>query len=123
MNNAIRTVKAQALENLKQQKEQLMARSEQMIAEKFAFKMQEVDQQNRQLDGVYEKYRQEKLAAYNAELQEKGAEVAAKKSANVENAKVSARTEVEAQLASDIMEFDKEIAKLKKEIGDNDRVD
>lgn len=116
MNNNIKTIKAQALAQFKQQKANLEAQKEQKIVQRFSVKKQAVDEENMRIDQSFEKYRTEKLAAYNQEINIKNEEVQAKKAKNIENAKVEARTEIEAEVANEIMEYDVEISKLEKEL-------
>lgn len=116
MNKNIKSIKAQMLAQLKQQKENLQSRKEQLVIERFNDKKKLVDEENIRLDQSFEKYRQEKLAQYNAEINEKQAEVAAKKSQNIENAKLTAKAEIEAELAADFMEYNTEILNLEKEL-------
>ena len=119
MNTTIKAIKEQTLAQLKQQKEHLTSQKGVMIDRRFIEKKKAVDEENLRLDQSYEKYRQEKTLAYQKELTNKSTEVADKKQQNIENAKFAAKTEIEAELAADFMEFDAEIAKLEKELKEN----
>ena len=116
MNNTIKTIKAQTLAQLKQQRENLQLKKDDLIAERFAEKKKVVGEENLRLDQFYEKYKKEKLTACDKELTEKLSEVNGKKQQNIENAKIAAKTEIEAELSATFMEFDTEIAKLEKEL-------
>lgn len=116
MNDTIKEIKKKMLSSLKNQKAEIEAKKTQKVAEKYALKRQKVDEENTKLDKAYEEFKNELLANYNKQIAEKAEEVKNKKIQSIQEAKLAAQIEVDAELKAEMDEFDVEIEKLEKEI-------
>lgn len=115
MNNVISQFKKDYLEKLKAQRQAIANRVETIYAQKCTQKKVEVDAESKKLDEVFEKFKQEKLIAVNAEIDKKAKEVQAKKESLAVNARETARAEAVSEVQVQIAEYDAEIAKTEKE--------
>lgn len=116
MNEKIKQLKQELLEKLKQQKQSIVDKTDALVQQRFTQKNVQVNESCVKLDNAYAQYKQEKFAAYNAEITRKAEEVNAKKTALVQQAKEEAKNEVEAEISLKTAEYDSEIARLQKEL-------
>lgn len=116
MIDQIKAFKTELLNKLKSQKAALVNSQPTLQSQKYAAKSVEVAAKAKELDEALAKFKTEKMAALNEEINKKVQAVADKKVALDNAAKAEAEMEAQAEIALQVGEYDKEIAKIEKEL-------
>lgn len=116
MSELIKRFKQELLDKLKSQKKVIENRKTSLVNEKFAKKKIVVDQEGAAMDTAFARYKQERLAIVNEEFAKKLEEINKTKANLLANAQSTANAEAEGEIAMEVSEYDREIAKLEKEL-------
>lgn len=116
MNEVIKSIKNEQLEKLKAQREIVFSKKSSVYEQKFASKKTIVDEECAKIDELFNKFKQDKVAMANEQINSKFAEVQNKKGALLKEAQASAEAEANSEISFELAEYDSEIAKLEKEL-------
>lgn len=116
MQESLKNVKQIYLAQLKAKVEEIKAKKQALIEEKFATKKEQVKIECEKLDKALASYIEQKQSKFDDEIAQKRQEVANKKTALELNAKSDAEREAEAEVYLQLQEFESEIRAIEKEL-------
>lgn len=114
---SIEELKLDYVDKLKRCKQEIENKKDNLIVAKMAEKRKDADIEVGKINDAFERYKTEKLNAYNKDVEDKAKEVKEKTLALYNKMKTDVEIEVTMEISSETRKYEAEINKLERELG------